>query len=377
MAIASEHPHALDLRHKLAYDALNDFFRKHAEDVVEIEVLPPAITPPDGSLVLEDGLCVGVPKKVLAAAFIAACSIFFQKRDDSDEAAVQAALDATKVILLFDTEHLTAANFRRRQLHCFSSHFDGELNHAWPLYLELNFLDSILTSPLHRQSKSPTLWNYRSWIMEVFDPWICMCRGTIHDRDAVSPSANFARELNVVLRSGQRHPKNYYAWQYARQLILNAVGGQLIEGDLPLPKRLDHLQSPSENLILKQSVQTVHDWCLRNPSDISAWTFLGFLLLRCPQDKQHVRQVVDKTLEIAHDFRWAHESIWVFLRTVIADTRLISKPDREKYVQEITRECGGNGSPSSKADIALTGTPHPAIKTLHWIRQYTSPRSTD
>ncbi|EKG21927.1 Protein prenyltransferase [Macrophomina phaseolina MS6] len=116
MATTKWGPRPLDPKHQLAYAVLNKFFTRHQEDVVEIEVLPPALAPPDGSVTLEDGLCIGVPKRVLAAAFVAACSIFFENRDEPNESSVLAALDATRVILLFDPEHLTAANFRRLQL---------------------------------------------------------------------------------------------------------------------------------------------------------------------------------------------------------------------------------------------------------------------
>lgn len=365
MATTAERSTALDPKHKLVYDALNGFFTKLEEEVVEIEVLPPAISPPEGTLILEDGLCVGVPKKVLAAAFIAASSIFFQKRSDPGDGSVQAALDATRVILLFDPEHLTAANFRRWRLHSFLSQSGGNLDDPQPLHLELNFLDSILTSPLHRQSKSPTLWNYRSWIMKTFHPWLCMCRGLVQR----PLSESFAHELRVVLKSGERHPKNYYAWQYARRLVESTTGQHSPHKDWPLKHLPTQLCPPSGHSIMEQAIQMVHDWCLRNPSDTSAWSFLQFLLSRAQQGTQASRRIVDTTLGLALDFRWKNESLWVFLRTVIADEKLISKTDRERYVQELEEKFGGNECLSSQDGNTATETPHPVVKSLEWIRQ--------
>lgn len=68
-----------DLRNlqQKAYNALNDFFAAHEDDVVEIEMLPSAIQPTNG-LLMQDGLNLGVPKKVLVAAYVRARQLFFE-----------------------------------------------------------------------------------------------------------------------------------------------------------------------------------------------------------------------------------------------------------------------------------------------------------
>jgi hypothetical protein len=60
-----------------AYNALNSFFFSHEDEVVEIEMLPPAIQPVDG-LVMQDAHNLGIPKKVLVAAYIKARQLFFE-----------------------------------------------------------------------------------------------------------------------------------------------------------------------------------------------------------------------------------------------------------------------------------------------------------
>lgn len=67
---------------RLAYESLCCYLDKHENEVLEIEILPPAITPPNG-LLLEDGSSLGVPKKVLAVAFLEARRAFFDNRDNS------------------------------------------------------------------------------------------------------------------------------------------------------------------------------------------------------------------------------------------------------------------------------------------------------
>ncbi|KAH7061452.1 hypothetical protein B0J12DRAFT_767087, partial [Macrophomina phaseolina] len=317
--------------------------------------------PPDGSVTLEDGLCIGVPKRVLAAAFVAACSIFFENRDEPNESSVLAALDATRVILLFDPEHLTAANFRRLQLEESVSGLKSDSTNSRRLHLELNFLDSILTSPLHRQSKSPTLWSYRSWIINAFDLWSCIARRNARDGGWEALSADFTRELGVVLKSAERHPKNYYAWQYARRLIRQSTESR---GDV------DPSMPPvSEILVL--STRTTHDWCIRNPSDTSAWSFLYFLLRRLHETEHKFQEATSRTLELARSFHWKHEAVWVFLRTVIADSELTSKQERAKYLQEMESEFGMNGSLPPTSEATSIRTPHPALEAMVWIRRNT------
>jgi hypothetical protein len=60
-----------------AYNALTGFFFSHEDEVVEIEMLPPAIQPLEG-LVMQDGHNLGIPKKVLVAAYIQARQLFFE-----------------------------------------------------------------------------------------------------------------------------------------------------------------------------------------------------------------------------------------------------------------------------------------------------------
>jgi microcompartment protein CcmK/EutM len=68
-----------------AYSILRQLFKEHEGKVLEIEILPSAFTPPEGQLVLVDDLNVGIPKKVLVAAFSRAREIFAARADVLDE----------------------------------------------------------------------------------------------------------------------------------------------------------------------------------------------------------------------------------------------------------------------------------------------------
>jgi hypothetical protein len=59
-----------------SYDALGKLFEVHRDDVLEIEILPSAISPEEGQFYVQDGLNIGIPKKVLVSAFLRAREVF-------------------------------------------------------------------------------------------------------------------------------------------------------------------------------------------------------------------------------------------------------------------------------------------------------------
>ena len=73
-----------------AYDALNDFFKAHEDVTVEIEILPSALAPTD-TLILQDGINIGIPKKVLVQAYLNARTIFFLQDGSLPSKAVSAS----------------------------------------------------------------------------------------------------------------------------------------------------------------------------------------------------------------------------------------------------------------------------------------------
>lgn len=62
---------------------------------------------------------------------------------------------------------------------------------------EMALLQGVLTSHLAKHNKSPSLWGYRRWIVERCGV------GVLGD-------GGLRGELEVVRRSGEAHPRNYY-----------------------------------------------------------------------------------------------------------------------------------------------------------------------
>lgn len=65
-----------------AYELLSRYFDEHENEVIEIEILPPAIQSPDGAL-MQDGSHLGIPKKALTLAFLVARATFFDNKSNS------------------------------------------------------------------------------------------------------------------------------------------------------------------------------------------------------------------------------------------------------------------------------------------------------
>ncbi|EPE36820.1 Protein prenylyltransferase [Glarea lozoyensis ATCC 20868] len=255
---------------------------------LEIELLGKAHPIPSGETYLLEENYLAIPKAKLVQAFVVARQIFsklFRKCSEEKRGQLR---DATAVMLLMDPEHLTAANFRKSYI---LYHEKGE-RFGEVLSRELQFVDTYLTARLHRHTKSPNLWSHRRWLVQQYR----------RAKFEVDVKGHFEK---IVLIAAERHPSNYYAWSHMRWLVDKFASTQVFKlGLLPV----------------------VQDWCLRHPSDTSGFSFLLYCLdiPRKPEiGNQDVVEVYKEILNIALSFKWAHESVWVFLRTVaasVADT---------------------------------------------------------
>lgn len=69
--------------------------------------------------------------------------------------------------------------------------------------------------------------------------------------------------MSIVMAAGDRHPRNYYAWGYARHLPIFAGEG--------------NSSRAKSSAAARGLLASVHAFCLSHPRDISAWAFLVFL----------------------------------------------------------------------------------------------------
>ena len=285
------------------YEQLNSILSNPYAEALEIDILPSTLLPE--TLYHPHPPSLGVPKPILVSAFIIAQEIFFSNnvtRAEKTETCKQ-ILDATAVLLLWDPNHITSVNFRRRQiLHFINGVNDNETLIEAAIRRELVFLESFQTSPLPKHTKSSTLWSYRLWLVTkslqvLSDP-----------RTGPDRHSWWNTELRVVMKAGDRHPRNYYAWNYARDLLRVLYADKVNE---------------MEKTLSGESVIGIHRWCLQHPRDISGWTFLISLLQNLVtgkrfsrDDEESVRKIHCETSAFVRKYEWQGKSIELFLNTI-------------------------------------------------------------
>lgn len=250
-----------------AYQELAEVFTLRGNQVLEIEIIPSSL----GSF-LHDGNALGISKKTLVATYTVARQLF---KDLPPNDFTQPAI--TEIMLLFDCEHLTACNWRKRRLTAATATESEEL-----LQAELTLVTSYQCSPLHRHTKSPTLWHHRLWLLGH----ILRVRRTPSELLSI-----LSTELDVVLRAGELHPRNYYAFSHIRQVSVLL----LEKGASWDPSMIDR----------------VIDWCLAHPRDISGWSFAVYILDSSTRQSQ--LSALEKVTQFALGVGWEGESLWTFI----------------------------------------------------------------
>lgn len=80
------------------------------------------------------------------------------------------------------------------------------------------------------------------------------------------------------MKAGDRHPKNYYAWSYARQLLTALSTGKILPSRPGRRIGKHQIDATRMNEMAATSIAQVQKWCLAHPRDISGWAFLEYLL---------------------------------------------------------------------------------------------------
>lgn len=269
---------------------------------------------------LQDNNAIAIPKLRLIQAFIIARQRLHTYLSGDPKKSTKEILGATAVILLMDAEHLTAANTRKRILE--NEVAANGQQAAKSLSKEKYFTDSLLTSRLHRHTKSPNLWSHRRWLLDRFQ--------------VLGLPLDVAEDLRkVVFVSGERHPRNYYGWCHARHLITT------IEVDAD---------------VVSTAVEDTKKWCFTHHNDVSGWMFLLFLIDR---NKERTCEIFNETIKLVESFHWRNESVWYFLRN-LALSESIGGKVREDFLRVL-------GSFQKGADAVDRRT---LEKTVVWVENY-------
>lgn len=258
--------------HGEIFSRISEALSQQHNELLEIELLGRSHPLSDDNYFMQDENAIAIPTLRLVQAFVYALQQLKRYRHQPETVSLDDVLRTTGVMLLMDPEHLTAANTRKRAILQSTAS-----QRQKTLLQDKYYIDSLLTSRLHRHTKSPTLWSHREWLVTQFE--------------ANGAEMDFELDfINVVLVSAERHPRNYYAWSHARFMAAK-VGVEGLAALLSLTKQ----------------------WCFKHHDDISGWAFLSDLLQKRPEETE---AVLSQTLQFVSSFQWRNESVWHFLKCV-------------------------------------------------------------
>lgn len=282
-----------------AYQQLAQVFASRGNQVLEFHIIPSSL----GSF-LQDENAIGTSKDFIVAAYTVARQLFNRHQHDD----LAEATGITEIMLMFDCEHLTACNWRKRHL---SAIIETPSPNQELLQAELTLMSSYQCSPLRRHTKSPTLWHHRLWVISHLlrmDTW--------SPQDLLSLQSS---ELETVLQAGELHPKNYYAFSYMRQLsvLLDDLGWHWTES----------------------AIERLVKWCLSHPRDVSGWSFALYALGL--SNSQLQLQALEKVTRYALLVEWTGESIWAF---IAGGARQFGLDEKLEELMIPTRETVSNGA---------------------------------
>jgi protein prenyltransferase alpha subunit repeat containing protein 1 len=241
--------------------------------------------------------------------------LFHMNSPNLDSATGKRLQSLSKIMLLFDSEHQMASNARKRLIQQKLLSADDELS----------FLNVIFTSPLPRHTKSPVLWFHRRFVLQH-----------------LTNRPSLQEEMDVIFKAGERHPKNYYAWTYARW------GWETLW--------------PESQWGLPQLAYGIRAWCMAHVGDISGW---AFFLWFCGSERAWREnlerldspvKVVEKVVQMGRRVTPGHEAMWAFVRgCAIGMEGVLGGPDRV-VVLEMVQEYlvgleGKEGNEPEKQDF--------------------------
>ncbi|OAA44269.1 Protein prenyltransferase [Metarhizium rileyi] len=268
---------------KDVYDAISHELSQTYSHYIDIELLPRGYElESQNTYFLKEEYRLAIPKVCLVQAFVVARQLLMSHLNKPGRICTRDVRKATSVILLVDSEHLTAANTRKRLL-LQQTRAAGEKRTE--LDREAYFVNSLLSSHLHRHTKSPVLWGHKHWLLRQY----------IEAQLPVNLTQDFDK---VIYVAAERHPKNYYAWTYARDLVASRAK---VDADCGAEQE-------------EELVNTATKWCRLHHNDISGWSFLLHLALGFPR---HAQNIFSQTARLVQTYSWRGESVWHFLRNLV------------------------------------------------------------
>ncbi|KAK2463146.1 hypothetical protein APHAL10511_004801 [Amanita phalloides] len=273
-----------------------------AQPLVSLEIIPGGLDDwlaqgarPEFPFLLTEGN-LGVPRNVLYALYLVAVAMFANRQQH------QGVIASTSVILLANPAHQTALNARKRLI------LRGELLAEQ----ELRFTELLLRGS-EECAKQSILWDHRRWIFlrlygaAVPPEWSGMENGWLGplewDNIPRMPVTVARKELNLMKRTCEIYPRNYYGWNHWRY-IANVIF-------------VGHQESGEWKQLMTDVRGELMDWVQGHVSDYTAMHHLHGLCERFGQDKGALMRQARELLT----YYGAHEAVRCYGRLVGVDTR--------------------------------------------------------
>ncbi|KAL8785348.1 MAG: hypothetical protein Q9213_003413 [Squamulea squamosa] len=327
------------------YDNLISLLHPTPHQILEIEILRTS----HSSSLLSTPPSIGIPQKVLLACFLHARKLFLSYTTATPLSCGQKpdhiqAVNATRVLTLWEPNWSTAWTFRKRallEIHHDDGMQDGEEGgkRRFREFVEeeMEWVETLVTSPLDgKHAKSSWVWAHRLWVVRMFFEEMVAggsklkeIFGKVQGQDI---RCFVKRELKIVMVAGERHARNYYAWEYARQIWRMCMETADIksarEPQVGVTGEEGMVYRPSDGKLWGDCTRMIHQWCLMHPRDISGWAFLVFMLdwkdvfrdTRGEDESTDTNlitreDIFQKTREFVQRFNWKGESVEWFLKS--------------------------------------------------------------
>ncbi|KAI5780235.1 hypothetical protein DFH27DRAFT_618116 [Peziza echinospora] len=284
------HPHLPPAYQLSAFTALAGFINRStsSSSIPHFELLPKGTG--TGHVISPCGSFIGMEKSWLVAAGLwgmrwrprASGGRSWRKWSREE---VDVLRDVTSVLMVYDLDLRWVGGLRRGVMMWEEEQERGESegevqpSRRWGKERELRFLEGLMTSVgVERMAKVEGGWRGREWIVRNLKGG----EGEGGRKEWEVEGGGCAwwdKEIGVVRRAGDVHGRNYYAWNYARQitrLVLEYHWSlHLREAD----KSTESSTTDGFMEIYKHMLSTQLTHALRHISDTSVLSFLGWVLL--------------------------------------------------------------------------------------------------
>lgn len=290
-----------------------------ADWVPPTDVIGPSLSTPNSEFpfLYRDGN-LGIPKKVLYRLYMDAIALF--AASPTTQVIRQAS---SSIILLANPAHTSVLNARKTLI---------QSGHMLPDQ-ELAFTEILLQASFDC-AKQSILWDHRRWLFRLLHPPIQPSLAHVPPDPARKwisaeglqslpciPLKDIKKEFGIIRGACEMYPRNYHAWSHW-QFIVDAVYGVL-------STYKDH---PQHLNVLADEFITLHHWVNRHVSDHTAIHHLcNFSQLFYDLDGQYPLHLINRfsgipplnsllaeqALTLATSYP-THESLWMYLRRVIA-----------------------------------------------------------